>query len=139
MSRIREKEGLSYGVGSGFRSSPLDPRSTFSFYAISNPKNAEKVVKLTSEVIEILRKDGVTEEELAEAKEGWVKGQESDRGDDQKLAALLSTSLFAGRTLKFQAELEAKIGALKQEDVAAAMRKYVDPSKLVNAIVGDFK
>lgn len=139
MSRIREKEGLSYGVGSAFRSNPLDPRSTFSFYAISNPENVEKVVKLTSEEIDILRKDGVTESELADAKEGWIKGQEADRGDDQKLAAVLSNALFAGRTLKFQADVEAKIRTLKREDIAAAIRKYVDGTKLVNAIAGDLK
>ena len=54
MSRIREKEGLSYGVMSGFRASALDPRSTFSLMAICNPENVDKVVALAREEIELL-------------------------------------------------------------------------------------
>ena len=139
MSRIREKEGLSYGVMSSFRSSPLDPRSTFSLFAICNPVNADKVVALAREEIELLCKDGVTDEELSDSQQGWIKGQEADRGDDRKLAALIDGSLFAGRTLDHQAKLEAKVLALKREDIATALRKHLDPAKFVNAIAGDIK
>ena len=139
MSRIREKEGLSYGVMSSFRSSALDPRSTFSVMAICNPVNAEKVVSLAKEEIERLAADGITESELTESQQGWIKGAEADRGDDGKLASILSSYLFAGRTLEHQAKLEAKIRALKREDVTAAIKKHIVPSKLVNAIAGDLK
>ena len=139
MSRIREKEGLSYGVGSKFRASSFDPRSTFLIYAIFNPDNAEKVVKLAREEIELLLKDGVTESELSDSKEGWVKSQEADRGDDGKLATFLSDLLYTGRTLDYQAKLEAKVSGLKKEDIVAALRKNFDPAKMVNAIAGDLK
>ena len=139
MSRIREKEGLSYGVMSSFRSSALDPRSTFSIFAICNPENAEKVVALAREEIELLLKNGITDDELSESQQGWIKGQEADRGDDGKLAVILGNALFAGRTLDHQAKLEAKILALKPEDIVSALRKNFDPSKLVNAVAGDLK
>ena len=139
MSRIREKEGLSYGVMSAFRSSALDPRSTFSLMAICNPVNVEKVVALAKEEIERLLKDGVTEEELSDSQEGWIKGQQADRGDDGKLASMLANGLLIGRTLDHQAKLEAKVRALKRDDVAAALRKHLDPGKLVNVVAGDLK
>ena len=139
MSRIREKEGLSYGVMSSFRASALDPRSTFSMMAICNPENADKVVALAREEIERLAADGITEEELSDSQQGWIKGSEADRGDDGKLASILSTALLAGRTLEHQAKLEARIQALKREEVTAAIRKHILPAKLVNAIAGDLK
>ncbi|HVJ66470.1 MAG TPA: pitrilysin family protein, partial [Caulifigura sp.] len=41
--RVRQKEGLSYGVGSMFRANSLDERAVFSAYAITNPANMTKV------------------------------------------------------------------------------------------------
>jgi zinc protease len=139
MSRIREKEGLSYGVMSSFRSSALDVRSTFSMMAICNPENVDKVVTLAREEVERLAADGISEEELSEAQQGWIKGSAADRGDDGKLASILATSLFAGRTLEHQAKLEAKIAQLTRDEVKSAVRKHISPSKLVNAIAGDLK
>ena len=43
--RVRQKEGLSYGIGSGVRSSAVDPRTSFYIFAIVNPKNVEKLKK----------------------------------------------------------------------------------------------
>jgi zinc protease len=139
MSRIREKEGLSYGVASKFRASALDPRSTFLIYAICNPENLDKVVKLAKEEVELLLKDGITESELSDSQQGFIRSQEADRGDDGKLAVILSDALYAGRTLDHQAKIDSKIRALTKDDVVAALRKYVDPSKLVIAVAGDLK
>ncbi len=139
MSRIREKEGLSYGVASMFHASALDRRGTLSVYAICNPANADKVVALTKEEIDLLLKEGISQEELADSQEGWIKSQEADRGDDAKLTSILANALFVGRTLDHQAKLEAKIRSLKREDVVTALRKHLDASKLVNAVAGDLK
>jgi zinc protease len=139
MSRIREKEGLSYGVASIFRSSAFDARSTFSIYAICNPKNAEKVLVLAKEEMDLILKNGITQSELSDAQEGLVQGQEADRSEDGKLASILANSLFAGRTMKYQAQLDEKIRALKCEDVQAALKRHLVPEKFVNVLAGDFK
>ncbi len=41
--RVRDKEGLSYGVGSGFGAPAIDDNATLIANAISNPQNAPKV------------------------------------------------------------------------------------------------
>jgi zinc protease len=137
MSRIREKEGLCYGVGSGFRSMSLDKRSTISLYAISNPQNIDRVVTLAREECERLLKNGVTEDELAESKRGYLQSQQAGRSDDSKLAQLLVDCLYVGRTLQFQAGVEERVEKLTRDQVDQAMRKHLDPSRLVNAVVGD--
>src|SRR5262249_6335097 len=65
--RIREKEGLSYGVGSQFQAGAEDKRAGWSMSAIYNPGVRDKVEKAFAEEIARLLKDGVTAEELAAA------------------------------------------------------------------------
>lgn len=137
MSRIREKEGLSYGVGSGFNASSLDKRAALSLYAIANNDNIGKVVTLAREETDRMLKDGITEEELAESKRGYLESQQASRGDDGRLVGLLAECLFTGRTLKFQASIEEAVKKLTREQVQSAMQKHIDPSRLVNAVAGD--
>ena len=56
--RVRQKEGLSYGVGSMFGADPIDPRGSFTIFAISNPQNEPKVIVAIREEVERLLKDG---------------------------------------------------------------------------------
>lgn len=137
MSRIREKEGLSYGVGSMFRAMSLDERATFSVYAICNPENAAKVVALAREETDRFLKDGITQAELEESQRGYLQSHQASRGDDTRLVQLLAESLVADRTLKFQASIEEVVRKLTREEVQAAMRKHIDPSRFVNAVAGD--
>ena len=68
--RVRQKEGLSYGVGSNIRANPLDEFAPFSMSAISNPQNAPKVDTVIREELERLLKSGVTAEELSTSQAG---------------------------------------------------------------------
>lgn len=137
MGRIREKEGLSYGVGSAFNASSLDKRAALSIYAIANNANIGKVVTLAREETDRMLKDGITAEELAESQRGYLESQQASRGDDGRLVVLLADCLFTGRTLKFQASIEEAVKKLTREQVQAAMQKHIDPSRLVNAVAGD--
>src|SRR5690606_1448631 len=88
--RVRQQEGLSYGVGSGINAQSLDPRTTFTVYAITNPGNMGKVETAIREEIERLRKGGITAEELNAAKQGYLEEQKVSRADDSRLGALLA-------------------------------------------------
>src|SRR5262249_52485962 len=66
--RVRQKEGLSYTVGSQFSAGAKDPAARFAVFAICNPKNMEKLDRAIAEELARLVDKGITEEELAEAK-----------------------------------------------------------------------
>ncbi len=136
--RIRQREGLSYGVRSSFTADPLDPRASVSIMAICNPVNIGKVETAVREEIELLLKNGPTAEELKKAKDGYLQRQEVSRTDDSTLAQQLNTTLLTGRTLAFTRDQEAKIAALTPEDVTKALRKYIDVKKLHVVTAGDF-
>lgn len=137
-NRVREKDGLSYGVGSGLQVPAVDDRSLFYLYAICNPENMPKVTKAIREEIDLMLKEGVTADELKAAQQGFIQGEQVGRTEDPQLAAILGESIEAGRSLKYQADLEARVLKVTPEDVIKACRKYLDPNKLVIAEAGDF-
>ncbi len=136
--RIRQREGLSYGVRSSFTADAMDPRASISVMAICNPANIGKVETAVREEIELLLKAGPTAEELTKAKAGYLQRAEVSRTDDSTLAQQLNTTLFTGRTMAFQSDIEKKIAELTPEQVVAALRKYVDVKKLYVVTAGDF-
>jgi zinc protease len=137
-NRLRQKDGLSYGAGSSFGASPLDPRADLLINAIYNPINVTKVLSDVDEEVERLLKDGVTAAELEGAKTGYLQQQHNMRTNDMAITGALSENLFVGRTMQFQAELEQKIRDLTLEAVNAALRKHVDLKRFSVVTAGDF-
>ena len=138
VDRLRQKEGISYGAGSFLQLNPYDANSTMGMYAIYAPQNLAKLKAGVAEEIVRLVKDGVTEQELADAKSGILQGNMINRTQDGSLASALSSQLYQGRTMKFVADNEAKIKAATVAEVNAAIAKYIDPAKLVHVYAGDF-
>ncbi len=137
-TRIRQKEGLSYGVGSNLNASPLDKNGQFVASAIYAPQNAAKLEAAIKEEIVRALKDGFTADEVATAKSGYLQGQQVSRAQDAGLARRLSQYRFLNRTLGWDAGLEKKIAALTPDEIAAALRRHIDPSKLTIIKAGDF-
>ncbi|MBS1788366.1 MAG: insulinase family protein [Acidobacteria bacterium] len=136
--RIRQKEGLSYGVGSQLQASSLDKSGMFLTYAIYAPQNRDKLEAAFKEEIEKMLKDGFTAEEIAAAKKGWLQSRQVSRAQDNELAGRLRGYTFLNRTLAWDADLEKKVGSLTPEQIVAALRKYIDPAKISIIKAGDF-
>lgn len=136
--RVRENEGLSYGVYSSYTAGLIDPKAELRVRGICNPNNMEKVRALIGEEVRKLVEKGVTAEEVAEAKTSILEGRRMSRSQDAQLGNVLARQLYAGRTMQYEADLEAKIKALTPEQVSAAAKKYVQPDKLVIITAGDF-
>ena len=136
--RIRQKEGLSYGVGSQFAASPLDKSGGLIAYAIYAPQNVAKLEKAFREEIDRALKDGYTAQEVAEAKSGYLQSRQVSRAQDGSLARTLAQDLYLKRTLYWDEAVEKRIAALTPEEIVAAMRRHIDPSKFTIVKAGDF-
>src|SRR5690606_15014784 len=109
-------------------------------YAIYNPDNYGKVQTDFAEELDRFIKDGITEEELKNAVNGWVQEESVSRAKDNELASTINNNLYYGRTMDFQKSLEEKTKKLTVDDVNQAIKKYIKPYKewtVVNA--GDYK
>ncbi|HKQ37834.1 MAG TPA: insulinase family protein [Verrucomicrobiae bacterium] len=136
--RIRQKEGLSYGVTSGLGVSSQDRRASFTISAIVNPQNLPRLRVCAIEELERMLRDGVTAEELDKAREGYLQSLKVGRSSDAALAGVLGSLRHLGRTMLWEADFEKKIAALTAEQISAAMKRHIDPKKLVIVAAGDF-
>jgi zinc protease len=137
-TRIRQKDGLSYGVGSQLAASPLDKSGSFTTFAIYAPQNEAKLEAAFLEEVSRVLKDGYEEKEIAEAKSGWLQSRQVSRAQDPALARTLAVDLFLKRTLAWDADFEKRVAALTGAQIQAAMKKYLDPSKMTIVKAGDF-
>lgn len=137
-NRIREQEGLSYGVGSKFSADPTAERTAFYGYAIFAPENADRLVAAFRDEIDRALKWGFTAGEVDAVKRGHLERNQRQRSDDRTLASTLNLFLFLDRTMEFVAQHEAAIEALSLDDLLAAMRRHIDPQKMSIFRAGDF-
>jgi zinc protease len=136
--RIRDREGISYGVGSGLQVSALDKTGTFNSFAIYAPQNVTKLEAAYKEEIARALSEGFTADEVAKGKSGYLQTRQINRAQDNVLAGTLASYLFLGRTFNWDEEFERKISALTPEQIQAAMRRHIDPSKITIIKAGDF-
>ncbi len=137
-TRIRREDGLSYAVGSQFSAMSQDENGTFLGYAMYAPENVEALEVAFLEEIDRVLADGFTDEEIEAAKAGYLDGRKVSRAQDRELAGGLSGALYDGRTLDYDAEIEAAIAGLTAEDIVTAMRRRLDPSAMSIVKAGDF-
>jgi zinc protease len=136
--RIRQKEGLSYGVGSQFNAGSLDPVGSFSAFAIYAPENVGKLEAAYKEEINKVITEGFTAEELAAAKSGWSQQRTVQRAQDAGLSGTLNNYLFIKRNLSWDEAYEKKVMDLTVDQVNAAMKKYLKPEMMNIVKAGDF-
>jgi zinc protease len=139
LERLRQEKGLSYSAGSSFSADAQDPRAQFLLYAIYNPKNLDKVDQGMREVLATLLKGGVTAEELEAAKKGYLQERKVARSSDSAIVGMLTAGLYLDRTFAFAAKQDARIAATTVADVNEALRRYLEPTRLVIVRAGDFK
>jgi zinc protease len=138
-ARIREKDGLSYSVGSGLSVAAIDRYGQWSVSAIHAPQNRARVEAALMEEIERVRRDGFSAEEVARGKEGYLQSRKLARASDNALASKLATDLYFERTYTWDARFEAQVATLTAADVTAALVKHLDPQRLNLAKAGDFR
>lgn len=137
-TRLREKEGISYGAGS-FVSIPVDNNvASWSWYAFFNPTKKDAVNKALKEEVNKAVKEGFTEEEFKSNLTSWLNGRKTGLGNDNTLMNLVNTQLQYGVPLEDYDTLEAKVSALKVSQVNDVLRKYISEDKMTSVFAGDF-
>jgi zinc protease len=137
--RIREKEGLSYGVNSGFSAPTKDDGGSFQGLALSAPQNTPKVEAAMKDEIARALKEGFSADEVNSSKKSWLDERAVGRTEEHALVGTLIARERYDRTMKFDADLEAKVSALTPEQVSASFRRNLNVSTMTIVKAGDFK
>ena len=137
-ARIRQKDGLSYGVGANLGASAFEPNGEFQFYAIYAPQNRARVQAGFDEELARFVKDGITPAELAEARQAILADRVTSRTSDAGVAGGWAAKLDQGRTFAWSADQDAKLAALTVDQVNAAIRKWIVPANINWSVAGTF-
>jgi len=137
-NRIREKEGLSYSVGSYLTASSQDEKAEFGVSAIYAPQNRERVELLVQEELKKAFTSGFTEEEVSAAKKGFLEARQISRAQDGALAGRLLSYLVIDRTLDWDRRIEETIATLTPSQILDALKRHINPARLSVVKAGDF-
>jgi zinc protease len=137
--RIREREGLSYGVNSNFRAGPQEKYGVFAAVASAKNENTAKVEAAFKDEIGKVVSGGFATEEVAAAKTALMQERQLDRARDATLAGLFVSQAELGRTMQRESDLEKKINDTTSEQLSTIFKKWIDPSTISYFKAGDFK
>jgi zinc protease len=134
MSEVREKRGLTYGIGTGFAAYDHAEVMSGQFQA-SNEKVAE-AIQVIRDQWALIAKDGVTEQELADAKT-YMTGAYPLRFDgNDTIASILVGMQDLGLTPDYPKTRNAKVEAVTLDDVKRAAARLIKPDDLHFIVVG---
>ncbi|MGZ8260105.1 MAG: M16 family metallopeptidase, partial [Caldimonas sp.] len=137
--RIREGEGLSYGVRSFIDWNPFEPHSGWAVQAIFAPQNQPRVEAALREELARSIAEGFSQDELDRGRSGLLRARRLGRAQDSALAAQLVADQELSRSFAFAQAIDSALEKLTLAEVNAAWRKYIDPARMVLGWGGDFK
>ncbi len=133
-NEVREKRGLAYGVSSGlrtYRRAALLVVST----ASANERVAEAIRIIRAELAR-LRSDGITEQELTDAKTFLSGALALSLDSSGSIASLMQSLQIDGLSPDHLTRRAALIGAVKLEDVRRVARRLLRDEAMTTVVVG---
>jgi zinc protease len=138
-TRLRQKEGWSYGAFSFVHVGDLDRAGEFAAGAICAPQNAARAQAAIHEEIGRLLDQGLTGEQLAGYKKSWKQAFDNHVASDRWVLGKLARGLYLSRTLDFEQKVQDAVAALSPADVVGALKNRLRPDRLVEVDAGDQK
>jgi zinc protease len=133
---IRERQGMAYYAFSSLDANvipgPLMVRAGVS------PANVERAVASIDEELAAMSAEGPTEREMAESKQYLIGSMPRTLETNIGIATFLQTAEFFGLGLDYDLRMPALLQAVTREEVHAAARETLDPSRAVVAVAGPY-
>ncbi|MBD9363433.1 M16 family metallopeptidase [Methylomonas fluvii] len=133
--RLRQQEGISYGVASKISASAFEPRATLSISASYAPALRQQLAKAVHEELALLVKDGLTAAEFDSAKDTWRHRHDLSKLDRDKLFAKLNLLIRLRRDMRYYADINARVEALTLAQVNSAIARHINPDQLLEVFV----
>ena len=135
--RVRDVQGLAYSVWSSF--TPSIGEGLFHASAGVNPANVDKAINSILHEIELMKSDGITEDELSDAQNlivgNFALALETNRG----LAAILLSAELYELGLDYLERHESIYRSITRAQVNATAQKYLHPDLCSIAIAGPYQ
>jgi zinc protease len=139
-TRLRQKEGLSYGAGTQMDTDMRDSAGIHMAYAIYNPANADRLLAAYKEELRRALTDGFTEEEVSKAKTSFLEQRFQARSENGTLPGMMILRAENGLSFEqWDGGIERTVAKLTAADVSGAFKKHVRADKVAWVLAGDFE
>lgn len=139
MQRLREKEGLSYGAGSSLDVSRYIDSAGITLYAMCATDKADFALTAMQEEYRRWILNGVTEQELSEAKQSFQLYFNNLLANDNFVLNSLGSMLDINRTFGFYAQLLEAMHHLQPTDIQSTLAQFLKQAPVAMVKAGDFK
>jgi len=130
MGTIRDKEGLTYNISAGLAEDSIADGS-WDISASFAPELLNKGIAATRRELDKWWRDGVTETELAEHKQGIVGSYLVSLSTTGGVAGAIVTALQRGYDLNWLDQYPEAVNALTRDQVNTAIKTHLDPKTMV--------
>lgn len=137
-NRLREKEGLSYGVHAAMSVGTHDRNGRITIAGSFAPQNRERFESAMRDELDKVLRDGFSALEVDFAKDAILRVRRQNITQERTVAGMLADNLFRGRTMAWREQRDKDYAALSPEQVNSALKKYLDIGKMSSAVAGDF-
>jgi predicted Zn-dependent peptidase len=135
---VRTKRGLAYSVGSRLNAGVHD-QGVWLMRAETKSVSTQEVIERFIANIERMRSELVSDAELAEAKEAYVNSFIFSFASPSAIVGRLVELEYDGLPKDFLQQLREKVVKLTKEEILAAAKKHLHPSRLKIVAVGSGK
>jgi zinc protease len=137
--RLRSGDGLSYHTGGRIEAGSRDARSNIYAYAFCSSADARLVLDIMREEVQEWIEAGITNDELALAKQTLAREAELDLSDDVHVARQLACGLETGRSMSYHSGLLGKIDSLSVQDVRLVLSERLQGQAFLEIMAGDLE
>ncbi|HZH31388.1 MAG TPA: pitrilysin family protein [Pyrinomonadaceae bacterium] len=135
--QVRDREGLTYGIGSRFRAPSLAAGPWYIAVSV-NPGNVEKAITSALGVLRDYVEQGMSADELADEKSSAIGSFKVSLSTNAGLAEALWNAEFFRLGVEYLDRFPELIQAVTLEEANAAIRTYFRPEHLTTIIAGDY-
>lgn len=135
--RLRDREGMTYGVTSAFLSAARLPGPWRVTVGV-NPANVERAVELVRDVLRVYADEGPSERELIAQRNSMAGQHAVALATSGGVAAQLERMTYYGLGNDDADTYRARIEAVSRADVVAAVRRYLGEHDLIIVAAGTF-
>lgn len=135
-STVRSDKGLAYTVGSRYETGEPD-RGVFYAFCYTKSESTHKAMRLMLDEVERIRQGGVTDEELANAKDSYINSYVFEFTTPREIVQRLMELEFDNRPPDLLKSYIDNVRKVTKEDILRVARTYLNPENITFVVVGN--
>ncbi|HVF28432.1 MAG TPA: insulinase family protein, partial [Pyrinomonadaceae bacterium] len=135
---VRDREGLTYGIGSRFRAPSLAAGPWYVAVSV-NPQNVERAIESATNVLRDYVENGIRPDELADEKSSATGSFKVSLSTNTGIAEALWNAEFYRLGADYLDRFPQLVQAVTIEEANESIRKYFRPDCLTAVIAGDYQ